>query len=86
MNTKIDKSARGYASPEDVIRDFRGTVTFSATDRLTAHLESARRKRQYHVRIYCLPNGTYDIPRQNKDHRIMEPSATAEYSCGCWTV
>ena len=76
----------GYASPEDVIRNFRGQVLFPATDRLISHLESIRRERQYHVHLHCLPDGTYDIARENDDHSIMEPYAVAEYSCGCWAA
>ena len=75
-----------YRSPEDVIKYFRGSVLFSATERLTAHLEKKRRNRIYQVFLYALPDGNYDISRQNSDHSLKEPFAVAEYSCGCWTI
>lgn len=75
-----------YRTPEDVAKYFRGTVLFTATERLAVHLEEERKKRNYRVFLFVLPDGTYDISRQNRDHSVMEPFARAEYSCGCWSI
>lgn len=66
--------------------DFRGQVLFPATEDLTAQLEKERRNRTYRVYVYVLPDGTYDVSRQNRDHSLKEPFAVAEYSCGCWAI
>lgn len=65
---------------------FRAQLLFTATERLTAHLERKRKERAYRVHVYRLPDGTYDISRNNKDHSLKEPFALAEYSCGCWSI
>lgn len=86
QESTIPDSDAPYRCPEDVIENFRGTVVFNATDRLVAHLEEQRKRRCYRVFLYVLPDGQYDISRQNRDHSLMEPYAVAEYSCGCWCI
>lgn len=86
METEMSDNLPPYKCPEDVDRYFRGRVLFPATERLVAHLEEQRKRRCYRVFLYVLPDGQYDIFRQNRDHSLMEPYAVAEYSCGCWEI
>ena len=66
--------------------DFKAQVLFRATGRLLDRLEENRKNRVYRVWLYAMPTGIYDIAQYNDNHSLREPTAQAEYSCGCWCI